>query len=289
MHSWIRITLIAVLIPLALAACQRDDAEARSATPAADGVAQGAANVVLVTGRDFEYDAPLEIAPGLTTFRFIDEGPEPHHLTLMRLEGGHTMDDFMAALRDRRPLDGIATALGGPNAPGPGGESNATMHMEPGEYVMACFIPSPDGVPHIAKGMVRPLTVRGDAVPAADEEVDVDITFLDYAFNLPEEVRPGRRTIRVTTHESASEPHEVLLVRLAEGRTVEDMNDWIHTFEGPPPGEFLGGITALDPGESATFTADFTPGEYALLCPIPSAHDGEPHTYKGMMRQFTVR
>ncbi len=289
MHFHTRAAALAVLLPLTLAACQQERAEGADADETAEIVQHAPANVVTVTGRDFEFDAPLEIAPGLTTFRFMDEGPEPHHLTVFRLTDGHTMDDFMEALRDRRPLEGIAVALGGPNAPGPGGEANATLQMESGDYVLACFIPSPDGVPHIAKGMVRPLAVRGDAAPAQEVAADIDITFLDYAFNMPEEVRAGRRTIRVHTHESATEAHEVLLVRLAQGKTVEEMNDWIHSLEGPPPGEFLGGVTALDPGQSATFTANFLPGEYGLLCPIPSVKDGEPHTDKGMMRQFTVR
>ena len=61
----------------------------------------------------------------------------------------------------------------------------------------------------------------------------------------------------------------------------------MHAMEGPPPAEFIGGITALDPGESGLFSADFTPGEYAFLCPLPSP-DGVAHTYKGMIHQFTV-
>jgi uncharacterized cupredoxin-like copper-binding protein len=81
----------------------------------------------------------------------------------------------------------------------------------------------------------------------------------------------------------------VVLARLAPGKTAEDLNRWIHNMDGPPPAEFLGGVTALDPGKSNTFTANFTPGEYALICPLPSVKDGEPHSMKGMIQQFTVR
>lgn len=38
--------------------------------------------------------------------------------------------------------------------------------------------------------------------------------------------------------------------------------------EGPPPAEFLGGATALSPGKSSTFTAEFESGEYAWICPL---------------------
>jgi uncharacterized cupredoxin-like copper-binding protein len=276
-----RVPLVLCLSLLA-AACRGEETGATQLA----AVEGDAANVVVVTTRDHEFDAPREIVPGWTTFRLVDNGPEPHHMVLARLEDGRTMDDFMAALQ-AGSLEGIGVAVGGPNAPGPGGEANATVYLEPGEYVMACFIPSPDGVPHIAKGMVKPLTVRGEPAQAREPTADVEVTFVDYAFSMPE-VQSGRRTIRVTTDGSASEAHEVLLARLAPGRTVQDLNDWIHSMDGPPPAEFLGGVTNLEQGRSAYFSADFTPGEYALICPIPSVHDGEAHSSKGMMRQFTV-
>jgi uncharacterized cupredoxin-like copper-binding protein len=278
-----RVPLVLCLSILTVACRGEDDT---GATQLAAGQAEETANVVVVTTRDHEFDAPREIVPGWTTFRLVDNGPEPHHMVLARLEDGRTMDDFMAALQ-AGSLEGIGVAVGGPNAPGPGNEGNATVYLEPGEYVMACFIPSPDGVPHVAKGMVRPLTVRGEPAQAREPTADVEVTFVDYAFSMPE-VQSGRRTIRVTTDGSASEAHEVLLARLAPGRTVQDLNDWIHSMEGPPPAEFLGGVTNLEQGRSAYFSADFTPGEYALICPIPSVHDGEAHSSKGMMRQFTV-
>jgi hypothetical protein len=34
-----------------------------------------------------------------------------------------------------------------------------TLNLEAGTYVLACFIPSPDGVPHLAKGMLMPIQV----------------------------------------------------------------------------------------------------------------------------------
>ena len=36
-------------------------------------------------------------------------------------------------------------------------------------------------------------------------------------------------------------------------------------------------------------TADFPPGEYALICLLPDAKDGRPHFMHGMMQHLTVR
>ena len=40
-----------------------------------------------------------------------------------------------------------------------GGIANATVMLQPGTYLLGCWIPSDDGVPHLMKGMIRQLTV----------------------------------------------------------------------------------------------------------------------------------
>lgn len=280
-----RSAFVPLPILLLLSAC--GGGEPREAQAEVDPPAN-AVQVVDVSGFDYGFEAPEVIDAGWTTFRFANRGPEAHHLTLMRLAPGRTASDALAALRDQQPLSGIATAVGGPNAPMPGANADATLDLEPGEYVLVCVIPSPDGVPHFMKGMAKPITVRDtDARAAVSPPADVEVTLTDYTFDIDGAIAAGERTIRVVNATSATEPHEIVLVRLPEGVTSEQVNDWIHAMEGPPPGEFIGGITALDPGESGAFTADFTPGEYAFLCPLPSP-DGEAHTYKGMMHQFRV-
>ena len=284
-------TLLAAL-PLLLSACSGSDAAQESAADSAPDAGASAdlasLQVVQVAGLDYSFDAPAEVDAGWTTFQFANRGTEAHHLTLFRLEAGHTAADVVAAMQERRSLQGIATAVGGPNAPMPGAGANATIHLTPGQYALICVVPSPDGVPHLFKGMVKPITVRESPDRGAEPAADLQITLVDYSFAVEGEVAAGERTIRAYNDSSATEPHEIVVARLAPGKTVEDVNNWIHAMEGPPPAEFLGGITALDPGRSGTFTIEFTPGEYALLCPLPSA-DGQAHTHKGMMQQFTVQ
>jgi hypothetical protein len=38
----------------------------------------------------------------------------------------------------------------------------------------------------------------------------------------------------------------------------------------------------------AFITADFTPGEYALICFLPDAKDGKPHFAHGMIQQIHI-
>ena len=245
------------------------------------------ARVVRVTGEDFKFDSPDVLPAGLTEFRFLNKGPSIHHMALLKLAGGKTADDLVAALAKPGPLPSWAKEMGGPNAPDPGLEANATLMLEPGNYAVICFVDL-GGPPHFMKGMVRPLRVAPATGPsAAKPRVDVTATLVDYGFKLSSPIRPGKRTIRV--HNAGPQPHEVELVQLAPGASVGDFMKWMETMKGPPPGKALGGIAGLESGMSQYFSADFVPGSYALICFLPDKKDGKPHFVHGMTQQIEVK
>lgn len=278
-------------IACVLAACtgrgsDRDEAGAdgqRSEQPAA-----AAPNVVTVTATEFSFDAPAEIPAGLTTIRLVSNGQELHHATLIKLEDGKTYNDFVQALKNPGPPPAWAVEHGGPNPPHPaGGVAEVTQTLEPGNYAIVCFVPSPDGTPHIAKGMMRPLTVVPSTTPPAPEpDADVTMKLTDYAFTMSKPLTAGKHVIRVEN--SGPQPHEVVLARLAPGKTAADLAKWIEKMEGPPPGEPIGGVAGLHTGGHAFITVDLTPGEYALLCFLPDTKDGRPHVAHGMMQDIKI-
>ncbi len=44
----------------------------------------------------------------------------------------------------------------------------------------------------------------------------------------------------------------------------------------------------MQKGSTAYITADFTPGDYALICFLPDAKDGKPHFTHGMIQQVHI-
>jgi len=244
------------------------------------------ANVVRVTGEDFKFDAPDVIPAGLTEFRFLNKGPSLHHLALVKLAGGKTVDDLRAALANPGPPPAWAKEFGGANAPVPGEESNATLDLKPGNYALICFVDI-GGPPHFAKGMVRALRVVPSKAPDPKPAASVTMTLSDYTFRLSAPIRAGTRTIRVRN--TGKQHHEVQLVQLAPGKTVKEVLDWIARPEGPPPGKAMGGIAGMESGMTEYFTANFTPGKYGLICFLPDAKDGKPHFVHGMMQEITVK
>jgi hypothetical protein len=219
--------------------------------------------------------------------RLVNRGKEFHHVWVARLEGGKTLEDLLAAMKSPGPLPAWVRDMGGPNAPAPGGgESNATLSLAPGDYVVACLIHGKDRVPHAMKGMIRRLTVVKAAKPAADPVGDVTMTLHDYSFTLSRSITAGHRLIEVRNN--GAQPHEVELAQLAPGKTVQDLLTWLHTREGPPPGVPLGGVAPLVKGGVNWFEADLEPGKYALICFAPDRTDGKPHYQHGMVQEIEV-
>jgi hypothetical protein len=260
---------------------------ASSHTPATSAVATPTgANVVHVIGEDFRFEAPDVIPAGLTEFRFLNKGPALHHMQILKLGDGKTVDDLRAALANPGPPPAWVKEMGGPNAPVPGLEANATMNLEAGNYALICFVDI-DGPPHFTKGMVRALKVEPAKGPTATSvKADTKLDLFDYNFKLSAPIAAGTRTIEV--HNSGPQAHEIELVQLAPGVSAADFMKWMGKMEGPPPGKALGGNAGMAPGLTQYFTADFTPGNYLFLCFIPDAKDGKPHFAHGMMQEITV-
>lgn len=245
-----------------------------------------AANVVRVTGEDFKFDAPDEIPAGLTEFRFLNKGPSLHHMAILKLTDGKTIDDLRKLLANPGPPPSWVKEVGGPNAPDVGTEANATVQLEPGNYVLICFVDI-GGPPHFMKGMVRPLRVVASNSAASNVKADATIDLFDYNFKLSTPIRAGTRTIRI--HNVAQQHHEVELVQLAPGASVTDFMNWMQKMDGPPPGKALGGVAGIEAGMTQYFSANFTAGNYALICFLPDAKDGKPHFVHGMVQQITVQ
>lgn len=273
--------MIAMLLPVA---CSRKPS---TDTPVAADGATPAAEVV-IRARDMAFTAPASIPAGRTTFRFINDGPNLHHMQLLRLEEGKTMADFGAAMQGGA-MPPWVTFVGGPNVAADPNGSVATLDLEPGNYVLLCFIDTPDHVPHVAKGMVQPLTVTPAGSTAASAPLppaDLTITLSDFAFELSDSLRAGPQEIDVTV--TQGQPHEVVILRLNPGKTPADVAAWAATYQGPIPATTFGGTTAISAGQRERIKLNLVPGDYLLICFVPDATDGKPHLAHGMVHQFTI-
>jgi uncharacterized cupredoxin-like copper-binding protein len=274
------------VLALALAACAAGESKEQDHNGTA--VRAGAMNEITVRTRDYVfYEVPDTIPAGATNIKLMNDGPDLHHVWLMRLEEGKTLADLMQAMKTSHgALPAWAVDVGGPNTPVPGGTAAAVLDLEAGDYALICVIPAKDGVPHVMKGMVRALTVVPNQNAGMLPPADIVLTLNDYSFDFDKPITAGRHTIRLEN--AAQQSHEAVLLQVAPGKSVYDVIAWIEKPAGPPPGKPIGGTTGIAQGEVNLITVDFAPGKYALVCFVPDAKDGKAHIAHGMVKEFTV-
>ena len=282
-------------LAVVLAACKSDRSPAPAASSAASSTPAAAAPapapaMVTVTATDFKLVMPAKVAAGAVTVHLVNNGKEMHQAQLVRLDEGKTMADFQQAMKHEGPTPGWVRYVGGPNGVAPGQEATSTATLTPGNYVALCYIPSTDGVPHVMKGMIQPFEVTGGTEAAAGTlpVAEDTVRLADYSFRTSRPLTAGHHTFLVEN--TAAQPHELVLLRLAPGKKVEDFGKWATTggMKGPPPAMPIGGLGVIDPGAQGVFIADLTPGDYGLICFVPDAKDGKPHLAHGMMQQIKV-
>ncbi|HKS17442.1 MAG TPA: hypothetical protein VJU16_09030 [Planctomycetota bacterium] len=271
-----RIRSLLPLVVVIAAACARKEA------PAPVGP-----NVVTIVATDYAFAVPETLPPGLTTFRLANVGAEPHHAVLVKLAEGKTLADFQAAMMSPTTPDWMSFP-GSPAAIMPNDTSNATTQLEPGQYILVCFVPAPDGMPHVAKGMARPFVVAGAApvAAAAEPQSDVTVTLSDYAFAFSTPLTAGTHTLRVEN--AGPQLHEIAFERLADGKTLADYVAWGKKPQGPPPATSLGGLIGPMKGSHAFTTVTLAPGKYLVVCHVPDEKDQKSHAEHGMIQEIVI-
>ena len=116
---------------------------------------------------------------------------------------------------------------------------------------------------------------------------DISVTLVDFAFKLPEMIKAGKRIWKFTNE--GVQPHEMSIIKLGEGKTVQDALSFLESPVGTPPLEMIGGIQALASGKTGWAVLDLSPGYYAVLCFVPDPASGKTHIELGMVSVFTVK
>lgn len=284
--------------------------------PAPSPEVPAAAYVVDVVAEDYGLEAPDEILSGWTTFRLHNEGEETHFLLLTRLPEGKTYDDYVAGLSEpindvwyRMRDEGLSKAaafeelgamipewywteaevFGGPGMIVPGGISQATVELEPGTYVLECFLKTAEGEFHWSEGMLRPIEVLEERSPATPPEADLHLALTADGITSEGVARPGTNTVRLTFADQpeAGFGNDVHVVRLEEGMSPESLVAWMDAFnleglQNPAPAPFVGGSHERTEGNTVYFSVDLVPGRYAWFS------EGTDAT-GGIFREFMVQ
>jgi uncharacterized cupredoxin-like copper-binding protein len=131
-----------------------DDEPGSTAEPAAKGT--------LHLGPGMSIHVP-EGFDGRGVWKFVNDDPaEAHEAAMVRMKPGKHAADVVEWFHagDESAPPPFEGEFGSMGALGPGQTAWITLEPgEPGDYVLICFIPGRDGIPHFGKGMVTDITV----------------------------------------------------------------------------------------------------------------------------------
>ena len=305
-----------IVMLLAVIACVSSGCSERDSAPShPDDL-----NVVDVTARGLEFEAPDEILSGWTTFRFNNVSGMIHFAVLQRLPEGIALKDQQeqvapvfqkgmdllnagetdAAMEKFGELPewfGQIVFMSGPGLTSAGQTAETSVYLEPGTYLLECYVKT-NGVFHSynpspsAYGMVHELTVTEESSNAAEPSATLTITLSSArGVEVQGDPTPGEHTVAVYFEDQQIHEHflghDVHLVRLESDTDIEELAIWMDWsqptgLETPAPAEFLGGTHEMPAGGTAYFTVRLEAGDYAWIAEVPGPAE------KGMLKTFTV-
>jgi hypothetical protein len=275
----------AALAVLSIAAgCGGSDDSAKASAPATSTPAAGgstaapaepgpAPEVVNIQASEWAYTISGSPHAGLVELHVSNLGEASHEIGLVRVKDGVTLDQVKQALASGEEAARALqvdpdTEITSAGIAGPHVNEHVVVPLVAGHYIVSSFLPGPDGRPQAARGMMGEFTVLDAAgTPPVPPETAGTVELTDTSIELPADFAKGG-TFEVTN--TGTKPHDFSVAQLADqplpayfqcvaqsfgsGTSVDDC-----------PGVLQGGVTTMQPGESAYVTVVFGPGSYGYV------------------------
>ncbi len=250
-----------------------------------------------VMAMDYNFKIPATVKAGMMVVNFINDGKEPQELSFLRMNEGVTVQQFKTAL-EKDPATSFALTKwhGGVATIMAGQSERAVVTLDPGQYVLACFVESPNGLPHFIEGMFTPFKVVMASASQTQPTADGEAIIKNFSYTLPT-IHSGTMILKVTNQDPMA--HEMNLLKLADGKTMQDVMAFLHKKKGPPPLNaktygpapytYAGGAQPIEHGMSVWVELNLQPGTYVALCFVPDPQTHLSHVDEGMIKQFTVQ
>lgn len=226
---------------------------------------------------DAGFVLPSAVPAGRTLITLHNTGTDSRHAFLARLPDDVTIGELFAEDQSDAPPAWLwkSSFPGFPSETLPGESRHVVVDLTPGLYMIL--------EDHVGIFVVQP----GDAAtpsPVADPTSAATISLFEFGFELPDNLAAGDQVW--TVHNVGRVPHELLLAKVPDGTTNDDVMNMLgsDTGEATP----VGGIGWISPGATGWTEVDLAPGTYAALCFVFDPDAGVPHAMEGMVQVFTI-
>jgi hypothetical protein len=274
-------------------------------------------NIVDILTENMDFQMPDTIPSGWVTFRYknaspqthfllVDDYPEGKNLDTIIARVGPPFDEGMKLINEGKVEEGYAAFgklpewfgevkfIGGTGLISPNHVATTTMKLNPGNYIVECYVKMSNGMFHTSMGMAKEILVSdtdsGNQKPKADIAIEISSTE-GIVFN--DSISKGIRTFSVHYKDQIVHEHflghDVNLAKIDDNVNLETLGSWMDwsnpkgLIEPAPAGvTFLGGMNNMLAGDTGYFTATLEPGRYVLISEVPNPES------KNMLKIFTV-
>ncbi|WP_235989318.1 hypothetical protein [Psychroserpens algicola] len=271
---------------------------------------------VVSTGMNFQ--SVDTIPSGWNTFKYQNLSNETHFFLLDKYPEGKTVENTltdvapvfaegMDLINNGKSEEGFAAFnklpqwyfdivfSGGVGLIAPKHTATTTVKLDPGYYIMECYVKMPNGMFHTLMGMAKPIIVTDEDSGHSPPKATINITLsAENGISYDKDITKGKQIFSVFVKDQKPHEnfiwHDINLVKLANYAKEEDLEAWMDWSDPKglitpvPEGiTFLGGVNDMPAGSTGYFYADLKPGKYALISEVPDTKS------KGLFKIFEVK
>lgn len=274
--------------------------------------------IIEIVTENMDFQMPDSIPSGWNIFYYKNKSPQTHFFLVDKYPEGKTIEDAktlvapvfdsgMDLINQGKSEEGFAEFgklpewfgevrfVGGTGLISPGHSGKTMMHLNPGYYLIECYVKMANGKFHTSMGMVKELIVwdRNSGISEWKADINIDISG-EEGIVLKDSITSGQHIFSVNfkdqkVHENFV-GHDISLAKIEDDIDLKDLESWMNwadpkgLIEPAPSGvTFLGGVNDMPAGNKGYFTADLKSGTYVLISEVPNASS------KNMMKKFTLK
>jgi hypothetical protein len=262
-------------------------------------------NVIAIVTRSMEFQMLDTIPSGWNTFKYDNRANETHFFRFVKLPDGITIGHYknevdpvfeegMDLINEGKPEEGFkafgkfpkwfsdCVPSGGSGLIAPNHETLTALFLDPGTYIVECYVKMPNGKFHSTMGMVKQVYVEEVSSGNEPPKPTVTINIKEDGFHFKGNISKGKHIFQVNfinqkLHENFATT-DLHLVKLSSEAHLDSLEAWMvwynpKGFITPTPTgvTFLGGFNDATEGSKGYFYADLIPGKYAFISEVPNA------------------
>lgn len=274
-------------------------------------------DVIDIVTRSMEFQSVDTITSGWNTFKYQNLSNETHFFLMDKYPEGKTVENTlidvapvfeegMDLINKGKSEEGFATFAklpewfgeiifsGGSGLIAPKHTAMTSIKLEPGYYIMECYVKMPNGKFHTMMGMAKPIIVLEADSGNSPPESTINITLSgEEGISCDKPITKGKQIFSVYVKDQKPHEnfiwHDLNLVKLDANSNEEELEAWMDWSDPkglitPVPNgvTFLGGVNDMPAGNTGYFYVDLKPGKYAFISEVPNTKS------KGLFKVFQV-